>query len=50
MGGECDSLNQVDVAQCVSCINENKDMIVGVKVRLSSSVTNGGIFEAEVYR
>ena len=49
-GGECDSLNQVDVSRCVKCIRENRDMIVGVKVRLSSSVTNAGLFEEEVYR
>ena len=29
-GGECDSLNQVDVGWCTKCIQQNRDMIVGV--------------------
>lgn len=49
-GGECDSLNQVDVDQCVSCVQENRDMVVGVKVRLAADITDNGRNEEEAYR
>ena len=49
-GGECDSLNQVDVDWCTKCIEQNKDMIVGVKVRLSASAANDGANEDEAFR
>ncbi|XP_064642399.1 deacetylase Oant_2987-like [Lineus longissimus] len=48
-GGECDSLNQVDPELCLECIEENRDIIVGVKVRLSADVANDGAYEEEVY-
>ncbi|XP_076087490.1 deacetylase Oant_2987-like [Mytilus galloprovincialis] len=49
-GGEIDSLNQVDVDACVKCIENNRDMIVGVKVRLSETISNGGKNEEEAFR
>lgn len=49
-GGECDSLNQVDVDWCTKCIQQNRDMIVGVKVRLSASAANDGANEDEAFR
>lgn len=49
-GGECDSLNQVDPESCAKCIQENRDVAVGVKLRLSCSVTNDGEYEEEAYR
>ncbi|KAJ7378992.1 hypothetical protein OS493_018786 [Desmophyllum pertusum] len=49
-GGECDSLNQVNSELCVECINQNRDMIVGVKVRLSASAANDGVNEKEAFR
>jgi dihydroorotase len=49
-GGELDSLNQVHVEQCVKCIKENRDMCVGVKVRLSADAANDGKNEAEAFR
>lgn len=49
-GGECDSLNQVDPDLCIKCINQNKDLIVGVKVRLSASVANDGANEEQAFR
>lgn len=49
-GGECDSLNQVDVDLCVKCIKENRDIAVGVKVRLTEFVTNNGKNEKETFR
>lgn len=50
LGGECDSLNQVDVEKCVECIAANRDMAVGVKIRLSADVQNDGANEQEAYR
>lgn len=47
--GECDSLNQVDPDLC-KCINQNRDLRVGVKVRLSASVANDGANEEEAFR
>lgn len=49
-GGECDSLNQVDTNLCVKCIQENKDIAVGVKIRLATMVTNDGQNEKEAFR
>ena len=49
-GGECDSLNQVNSKLCIDCINQNRDMIVGVKVRLSASAANNGANEEEAFR
>lgn len=49
-GGECDSLNQVDAELCTKCVEKNKDMIVGVKVRLSASAANDGANEEEAFR
>jgi len=49
-GGECDSLNQVSSKLCTECIKQNRDMIVGVKVRLSASAANDGANEEEAFR
>jgi hypothetical protein len=34
----------------VKCIEENKDVIVGIKIRLSESISNAGANEEEAYR
>jgi len=49
-GGELDSLNQVQVAPLVQVIEENRDMVVGIKVRLSADAANDGKNEEEAYR
>lgn len=49
-GGECDSLNVVDVNACVKTIKANRDKIVGIKVRLARMVCDDGRNEEEVYR
>ena len=49
-GGGCDSLTHVNLESCVNCIEQNKDMIVGVKIRLSCNATNNGKSEQEAYR
>ena len=33
-GGENDHLNAIKERSCIKCIEENRDIIVGVKVRL----------------
>ena len=35
---------------CAECVSKNKDMIVGVKVRLSASAANDGANEEEAFR
>ncbi|GFO42528.1 dihydroorotase [Plakobranchus ocellatus] len=49
-GGECDSLNVVDVDACVKTISTYRDKIVGVKVRLARMVADNGRNEPEIYR
>ena len=49
-GGELDSLNQVQVAPLVKVIEENRDMVVGIKVRLSADAAANGKNEEEAYR
>ena len=34
----------------MKCIEDNSDVIVGIKIRLSESISNGGLNEAEAYR
>jgi predicted amidohydrolase len=34
----------------VECIEENRDAIVGIKIRLSESISNAGANEQEAYR
>lgn len=43
-------LDDVDMDQCLGCIKKNPDVIVGVKVRLSSQLANGGKHEEEALR
>ena len=48
--GELDLLELADIEGCVDCVNANRDLIAGVKVRLSASLANEGCNEAEAYR
>ena len=48
--GELDLLELADLEGCVDSVNANRDLIAGVKVRLSASLANGGRNEAEAYR
>jgi dihydroorotase len=48
--GELDSLKLVDAPGCIECIQSNRDMIVGVKIRLSASCADEGRNEVEAYR
>ncbi|XP_052760379.1 deacetylase Oant_2987-like isoform X1 [Mya arenaria] len=49
-GGESDTLAILDEDSCVKCIQDNRDVIVGVKVRLSTDVCAMGKTEYEAYR
>lgn len=43
-------MNQLDLEECIECVKQYPDDIVGLKVRLSSSVCNEGKYEEEAYR
>lgn len=47
--GELDSLRLANPVSCVRSINANRDVIVGVKIRLSDSIAAGGATEHEAY-
>ena len=40
----------MNVAQAVECVEKNRDMIVGIKVRLTADAANDGRNEAEGLR
>lgn len=40
----------MDAELCAECVSKNKDMIVGLKVRLSASAANDGANEEEAFR
>lgn len=48
--GELDLLTVANVDQCVACGEENRDIVVGVKIRLSASCAADGRHEAEGFR
>lgn len=49
-GGESDTLAVLDEDACAECITDNRDVIVGVKVRLTAAVCGQGSTEIEAYR
>merc|ERR1719464_2468176 len=48
-GGENDHLNAIKLKPCIDAIEANRDLIVGVKVRLDRNITNNGRNELGVY-
>jgi dihydroorotase len=50
IAGELETLKLVDAEDCASCIDANRDLCVGVKVRLTDSIADAGRNEAESYR
>ena len=48
--GELESKKLVNASDCVECIEANRDLIVGVKIRLSSSIADQGRNEAFSYQ
>ena len=45
--GELSNIDDVNVSECLDCIDNNRDKIVGVKVRLSAQLANNGVNEVE---
>ena len=48
-GGESDHINAIKINSCVKCVEENRDLVVGIKVRLDKNITDNGRTEHEVY-
>ncbi len=48
--GELESLKLVNEEDCVNCIEANRDLLVGIKVRLSDTLADKGKNEDEAYR
>ena len=49
-GGESDSINSIKTALCSKIAKANKDIIIGLKVRLDKNITDGGRIEHEVFK
>ena len=47
--GELETLKLVHSQDCIDCVESNRDILVGVKIRLSSSIADEGRNEAEAY-
>jgi len=47
-GGESDSINILKTDLCVKTLKENRDVLVGVKIRLDRNITSGGETEPVV--
>ena len=47
--GELGLIGLVDLENCVECIESNRDLIVGVKIRLSKNLADNGKNEGESY-
>ncbi|MDP7395903.1 MAG: amidohydrolase/deacetylase family metallohydrolase [Lentisphaeria bacterium] len=50
VAGELETLKLVSRDDCVNCIESNRDLLVGVKVRLSNTIADEGRNEPEAYR
>lgn len=48
--GELEALKLISGEKCVDCAKENSDIVIGVKVRLSASISDNGKNEPEAYR
>lgn len=49
IGGELDSLNQVNAESTTAAVKANRDMVCGIKIRLSRDCAADGANEAEAY-
>jgi len=49
VGGESDHLNAIKPKLCAKVARENPDSVVGLKVRLDKSITDGGRIEEQVF-
>ena len=50
VAGELDNLDDVNEQQCLDCIRKHLEKIVGVKIRLTAQIANGGKNENEAFR
>jgi len=50
VAGELETLKLVSSRDCIDCIEANRDLLVGVKVRLSDSLADEGRNEPEAFR
>ena len=50
VSGELECLDDVNIDQCLECIRNHPDVIVGIKLRLSAQLANGGKHEEEALR
>ena len=48
--GELETMKLVHTQDCIDCIEANRDLLIGVKIRLSSSIADDGKNEAESYQ
>ncbi len=48
--GELEALRLANARDCASCVDANRDLLVGIKIRLSSSIADAGRNEAEAFR
>lgn len=48
--GELDGRAFINAAACIECVEANRDLFVGVKVRLSRTIADDGKNEPEAYR
>jgi dihydroorotase len=47
--GELETPKLLHTGDCLACIDTNRDLIVGVKIRLSASIADNGRYEALAY-
>ena len=48
--GELESVKLINSRDCIDCIESNRDLLVGVKVRLTDTIANGGRNEPAAYQ
>lgn len=47
--GELETLKLVNAGDCIDCVEANRDLIVGIKIRLSASIADEGRNEATAF-
>jgi dihydroorotase len=48
--GELETLRLADLESCIECVEANRDLVVGVKIRLTASLAENGRNEAEAFK
>ena len=49
-GGESDHINAIKKDMCIKTIQDNREIVIGVKVRLDKNITDNGKNESAVFR